>query len=74
MSMKLIVNIPGIKDWVARVNEELPPEIRVWGKVCAPSRESSPTLTSATKVRVQRGFSARLYDFLLLKLSARRVH
>ncbi|KAF9240711.1 pseudouridine synthase [Melanogaster broomeanus] len=32
VSMKLIVHIPGIKDWVARINEELPPEIRVWGK------------------------------------------
>lgn len=31
--MKLIVNIPGVKDWVSRVNDELPPEIRVWGKV-----------------------------------------
>ncbi|KAF8845063.1 pseudouridine synthase [Paxillus ammoniavirescens] len=33
VSMKLIVNIPGVKDWVARINEELPPEIRIWGKV-----------------------------------------
>ncbi|KAI9464234.1 pseudouridine synthase [Boletus coccyginus] len=33
VSMKLIVNIPGVKGWVSRVNEELPPEIRVWGKV-----------------------------------------
>lgn len=40
VSMKLIVNIPGVKDWVARINEELPPEIRVWGKVstCLPRR------------------------------------
>jgi tRNA pseudouridine38-40 synthase len=34
--MKLIVNIPGIKDWVARINEELPPEIRIWGKASNP--------------------------------------
>ncbi|KAF8556001.1 pseudouridine synthase [Imleria badia] len=33
VSMKLIVNLPGVKDWVSRINEELPPEIRVWGKV-----------------------------------------
>ncbi|KAF9218960.1 pseudouridine synthase [Gyrodon lividus] len=33
VSMKLIVNIPGIRDWVARINQELPPEIRIWGKV-----------------------------------------
>ncbi|KIJ65635.1 hypothetical protein HYDPIDRAFT_88408 [Hydnomerulius pinastri MD-312] len=33
VSMKLITHIPGIKDWVGHVNAELPPEIRVWGKV-----------------------------------------
>jgi tRNA pseudouridine38-40 synthase len=33
VSIKLIVNIPGVKDWVSRVNEHLPPEVRVWGKV-----------------------------------------
>ncbi|KAG1768448.1 pseudouridine synthase [Suillus placidus] len=33
VSMKLITAIPGVEDWVARVNEELPPEIRVWGSV-----------------------------------------
>lgn len=32
--MKLITAIPGVTDWVARVNEELPQEIRVWGSVC----------------------------------------
>ncbi|KAG1892825.1 pseudouridine synthase [Suillus subluteus] len=34
VSMKLITVIPGVEDWVARVNEELPPEIRVWGSIC----------------------------------------
>lgn len=34
VSMKLITTIPGVTDWVARVNEELPQEIRVWGSVC----------------------------------------
>ncbi|KAH7890799.1 pseudouridine synthase [Phlebopus sp. FC_14] len=33
VSMKLITTIPGVKDWVAHVNAELPPEIRVWNKV-----------------------------------------
>ncbi|KAG1788258.1 pseudouridine synthase [Suillus plorans] len=33
VSMKLITAIPGVTDWVARVNEELPQEIRVWGSV-----------------------------------------
>ncbi|KAI0954838.1 hypothetical protein AcW1_006610 [Taiwanofungus camphoratus] len=30
VSMKLITAIPGIPDLVSRVNEELPPEIRLW--------------------------------------------
>ncbi|KAF8906213.1 pseudouridine synthase [Gymnopilus junonius] len=33
VSLKMIVTIPGIKDIVAKVNEELPPEIRLWGYV-----------------------------------------
>lgn len=33
VSLKMIVTIPGIKDIVAKINEELPPEIRVWGYV-----------------------------------------
>ncbi|KAF8202256.1 pseudouridine synthase [Pholiota molesta] len=31
VSLKMIVTIPGVKDLVARINEELPPEIRLWG-------------------------------------------
>lgn len=33
VSIKIITQIPGIQDVVARVNEFLPPEIRVWGYV-----------------------------------------
>lgn len=33
VSMKLIIDIPGVTDLVARINEELPPEIRVWNYV-----------------------------------------
>ncbi|KAH9479442.1 tRNA pseudouridine synthase 1 [Psilocybe cubensis] len=33
VSLKMIITIPGVKDIVARINEELPPEIRVWGYV-----------------------------------------
>ncbi|TCD67975.1 tRNA pseudouridine synthase 1 [Steccherinum ochraceum] len=33
VSLKLIIDIPGVPDLVARVNEELPPEIRVWSYV-----------------------------------------
>lgn len=32
--MKLINAIPGVPDLVARINEELPPEIRIWSIVC----------------------------------------
>lgn len=34
VSLKMITTIPGIPDMVARINEELPPEIRAWGFVC----------------------------------------
>ncbi|TFK29719.1 pseudouridylate synthase [Coprinopsis marcescibilis] len=33
VSLKLISAIPGVEDLVARVNEELPPDIRFWGFV-----------------------------------------
>ncbi|KAI0064005.1 pseudouridine synthase [Artomyces pyxidatus] len=33
VSMKVITQIPGVPDLVARVNELLPPEIRLWGYV-----------------------------------------
>lgn len=36
VSMKLITHVPGVPDLVARVNEELPAEIRLWGFVRAP--------------------------------------
>jgi hypothetical protein len=29
----MITDVPGVPDIVARINEELPPEIRVWGYV-----------------------------------------
>ena len=29
----MIMNVPGVPDIVARINEELPPEIRLWGYV-----------------------------------------
>lgn len=37
VSMKLINAIPGVPDLVARINEELPPEIRIWSivRTCA---------------------------------------
>lgn len=29
----MIMNVPGVEDMVTRINEELPPEIRLWGYV-----------------------------------------
>ena len=34
VSLKMIMSVPGIPDMVSRINEELPPEIRLWGFVC----------------------------------------
>ncbi|KAI0684286.1 pseudouridine synthase [Cytidiella melzeri] len=31
VAMKLITTVPGVDDMVAKINEELPPEIRLWG-------------------------------------------
>lgn len=31
----MITSVPGVPDMVARINAELPPEIRVWGYVRA---------------------------------------
>ncbi|KAG6886242.1 hypothetical protein C0993_010804 [Termitomyces sp. T159_Od127] len=31
VSLKMITTIPGVPDVVSRINEELPPEIRLWG-------------------------------------------
>ncbi|THH32529.1 hypothetical protein EUX98_g1668 [Antrodiella citrinella] len=33
VSLKLIIDIPGVSDLVSRINQELPPEIRVWSYV-----------------------------------------
>lgn len=33
VSMKMITAIPGVEDIIARINEELPPEIRLWGTI-----------------------------------------
>lgn len=35
VSLKMIMHVPGIPDLVGRVNELLPPEIRLWGYVRA---------------------------------------
>ncbi|KAJ7125154.1 pseudouridine synthase [Mycena epipterygia] len=33
VSLKMITSVPGVPDMTARINEELPPEIRLWGHV-----------------------------------------
>lgn len=33
VSLKMIMNVPGVSDMVTRINDELPPEIRLWGYV-----------------------------------------
>jgi tRNA pseudouridine38-40 synthase len=33
VSIKMIIDVPGVPDIVLRINEELPPEIRLWGFV-----------------------------------------
>jgi hypothetical protein len=43
--MKLITSVPGVDDLVARINEELPPEIRLWGFVSLSSARSTACLT-----------------------------
>lgn len=40
VSIKLITTIPGVPDVVARINEELPPEIRVW-EIVRPSASTT---------------------------------
>ncbi|KIY53389.1 pseudouridine synthase [Fistulina hepatica ATCC 64428] len=49
VSMKLITSIPGVPDWVARVNEELPPEIRVWSYVRVQNSFSAHTACDSRK-------------------------
>jgi tRNA pseudouridine(38-40) synthase len=33
VSIKMIMSVPGVPDMVSRINEELPPGIRLWGFV-----------------------------------------
>ena len=60
MSMKMIMEVPDVPDLTARINEFLPPDIRLWGFV-------RPTLQVlilrvellSRQVRVQNSFNAR---------------
>lgn len=61
VNMKLITSPPGVDDLVAAVNDNLPPEIRVWNIVrplytCFLYRSSS---TPFSQLRVQNSFNSR---------------
>ncbi|OCH96254.1 tRNA pseudouridine synthase [Obba rivulosa] len=49
VSMKVITAIPGVDDFVGRVNEELPPEIRLWGVVRAQNSFNARTSCDSRK-------------------------
>jgi tRNA pseudouridine(38-40) synthase len=58
VSIKMIIDVPGVPDIVMRINEELPPEIRVWGFVslhCNLTRPNSHSLRSECKIHSMRG-------------------
>lgn len=54
VSMKMITQIPGVDDIVARVNDELPPEIRLWSYVSRVLRLSVPLMVIPTHRSVYR--------------------
>jgi tRNA pseudouridine38-40 synthase len=41
VSIKMITEVPGVPDMLARINEELPPEIRLWSFVSTPAERTS---------------------------------
>lgn len=68
----MITSIPGVTDIVARINELLPPEIRLWNFVrCIPLGEPSTSLVQRPctdfllfllqQIRVQNSFNARTW-------------
>jgi hypothetical protein len=65
VSLKMIMSVPGIPDMVSRINEELPPQIRLWGFVCVFIHEIAllTIFVFFLQVRVQNSFNARLFVF-----------
>ncbi|KAF9525339.1 pseudouridine synthase [Crepidotus variabilis] len=49
VSLKMILTIPGVDDIVARVNEELPPEIRLWGYARTQNSFNARTICESRK-------------------------
>lgn len=58
--MKLIKDIPGVPDLVARINEELPPEIRLW------------SIVSLNSCWVARALIPHSFAFLTISKQGRR--
>jgi tRNA pseudouridine(38-40) synthase len=59
VSIKMIVSVPGVDDIASRINDELPPEIRVWGYVGAfilyPPHHRHDFYRSGCKTRSMQG-------------------
>ncbi|KAK7008253.1 tRNA pseudouridine synthase 1 [Favolaschia claudopus] len=49
VSLKMITNVPGVPDMTARINEELPPEIRLWGHIRVQNSFNPRTLCDSRK-------------------------
>ncbi|KAJ7464571.1 pseudouridine synthase [Mycena latifolia] len=49
VSLKMITRVPGVPDMTARINEELPPEIRLWGTVRVQNSFNPRTLCDSRK-------------------------
>ncbi|KAJ7312387.1 pseudouridine synthase [Mycena albidolilacea] len=49
VSLKMITHVPGVKDMTARINEELPPEIRLWGHIRVQNSFNPRTLCDSRK-------------------------
>ncbi|KAJ7699000.1 pseudouridine synthase [Mycena rosella] len=49
VSLKMITSVPGVPDMIARINEELPPEIRLWGTVRVQNSFNPRTLCDSRK-------------------------
>ncbi|KAJ6581968.1 pseudouridine synthase [Mycena capillaripes] len=49
VSLKMINHVPGVPDMTARINEELPPEIRLWGHIRVQNSFNPRTLCDSRK-------------------------
>ncbi|KAJ7066326.1 pseudouridine synthase [Mycena amicta] len=49
VALKMITEVPGVADLAARINEELPPEIRLWGHIRVQNSFNPRTLCDSRK-------------------------